>query len=154
MAELGGAVRVEWTGPHDRQLGKWHLRVALSTDGRLDLIQPEAGSPWESPGGPGLDHLAYFVDDLLDRAAFHRSGPADGNRRREFGGTWSYHASSHGGMRIELVDAASARHISPGVRYVLMSSSNAEPNPSWLSELRPGAGARRNCTRQGGRHAS
>ena len=107
MAELGGAVRVEWTGPHDRQLGKWHLRVALSTDGRLELIEPEAGSPWESPGGPRLDHLAYFVDDLPgQQRRFIEAGLPMAIDGREFGGTWSYHASSHGGMRIELVDAA------------------------------------------------
>jgi hypothetical protein len=106
MTALGEAVGVDWTGPVERHVGPWHLRIALSTDGRFELVEGEPGSPWDSSAGSRIDHLAYFVDDqpshrqrLID-AGFPLA--IDGS---EFGGQWSYHTTAQAGMRIELVDA-------------------------------------------------
>jgi hypothetical protein len=107
MTALGKAVGVDWTGPLERQIGPWRLRIALSRDGRLELVEGEAGSPWDSSAGSRIDHLAYFVEDLpthqrrLTDAGFPLA--IDGN---EFGGQWSYHETAEAGMRIELVDAS------------------------------------------------
>lgn len=107
MSALSKAVGVDWTGPLERRIGPWHLRVALSTDGRLELVAGEPGSPWDSSAGSRIDHLAYFVEDL----ARHRQRLIDAGfpvaiDGREFGGQWSYHSTAQTGMRIELVDAS------------------------------------------------
>lgn len=108
MRELGTAVHVQWTGPFESQLGPWHLRYALSTDGQFELIEADAGSPWNPSGGEShLDHLAYFVDDVgrQQRRLIEAGLPIDIDGS-QFGGPWSYHRSSFSGLRIELVDAA------------------------------------------------
>lgn len=105
MAELGGALGVEWVGPTVRELGPTTLRVAFARTGPpyLELIEGSPGSIWDAPAGSFLHHLGYWSDDLAaDAARLEASGiPLEVDL-----GHARYHRSTSGGIRIELIDAA------------------------------------------------
>jgi hypothetical protein len=109
MQELSDALDVHWAEPVERQFEGSPLRMVFSVDGPpyLELIEGPAGSPWDTTGGPRLDHLGYWSDDIAaDRDRF----AADGINAEVYvppaGGVgYGYFRAPATGLRIKLTDS-------------------------------------------------
>lgn len=109
IEELSRTLGLEFNEPHDSTYGDSHIRVCYSLQGPpyVELIQGEPGSLWDTAGGPRADHLGYFVDDFeASKQRLIDSGMPVDIDGMQWGRTFSYHRSSHSGLRVELVDSA------------------------------------------------
>jgi hypothetical protein len=105
MEELGGALGVGWSGPVDRQVREWVLRIAFARTPPpyVELIEGPPGSVWDAAASPRIHHLGYWSEDMdADSARLEAAGiPLEldvGHAR--------YHRGERSGTRIELIDMA------------------------------------------------
>ena len=119
MAELTAALGVTWDEPHDSAYGPWKIRATYSVDGPpfLELVQGEAGGPWDTGKGSHLHHLGYWSDDVAgDSAALVQHGVAidfdPGTVGRS--GRFCYHLAKASGVRVEVVSASNRAQREPG----------------------------------------
>jgi Glyoxalase/Bleomycin resistance protein/Dioxygenase superfamily len=106
--ELTRAFGLSWEPTIDAAVGEWSIRLAHSVDGppHLELIEGEAGSPWDPSGGSRIDHLGWWSEDL---AADKQRSVADGaavelESEPGFSPGFSYHRLPQTGLRFELVE--------------------------------------------------
>lgn len=108
MAELSLALDIKWRTPHESRYGDWTIKVVYSLDGPpfLELIQGEAGGPWDTGQGSRLDHIGYYSEDVVaESERLAAAGlpvdfdPATVGR----GGGFCYHRTVAAGARIEIV---------------------------------------------------
>jgi hypothetical protein len=103
MEELGAAMGFEWSGPLERDLGKWVVRAAFARTSPpyVELIQSIPGSVWETAPGAPFHHLSYWCDELESTS----SALAETGMALELDlGFARYHLTASG-TRIELLDA-------------------------------------------------
>jgi hypothetical protein len=106
MDELGRTLGLRWRGVRTAGPPDAPLRVVLSEQGPpfFELVQGPDGSAWESAGGPRLDHIAYWAQDLAaERERLEGAGAPvvmDGQAR---GVPANYHALPASGLRVEIV---------------------------------------------------
>lgn len=105
MAEIGASHGVTWSGPVERDLGRWILSVsfARTPPPYIELIEALPGSVWSAEGGAHIHHLGYWSEDMdADSARLEALGM---EREYELGYV-RYHRSVASGARVELVDVA------------------------------------------------
>ena len=119
MEEMSRSLGLEFNEPHESTYGDSHIRVCYSLQGPpyLELIQGEPGSMWSTTGGPHADHVGYFVDDLdASMRRLEAEGlpvDIDGTSYRK---RFSYHRSTHAGLRVELIDASRREGLLAGIK--------------------------------------
>lgn len=117
MTDLSSALGLTWTEVRRYGTPQEPLLVTMSRQGPpyFELVQGPEGSAWDSSGGPRLDHLAYWTDDIdAERARLEGSGfPVvhDGQAR---GKLVNYHAVPTAGLRIEVFAASRRQEIRDG----------------------------------------
>ncbi len=115
MAEMTNAFGLAWQEPHESSYGdRWRIKVAYSKTGPpfIELIEGEPGGPWDTSGGPRLDHIGFLTDDVEGEAArLVAAGMPVSVGGAEFGrpGFFSYHEAAPLGARVEMVDRAAVQ---------------------------------------------
>lgn len=77
MQEMSRSHGVTWASVQDRTMSVWlpergdstfRLALTYSCEGpvHVELMQGEAGSPWDVAAHTGLHHFGYWVDDVGD----------------------------------------------------------------------------------------
>lgn len=106
MHELTASIGIGWNAVRSRPGGG---RLVFSAGGPpyIELIEGTPGTYWDPAGGPRLDHLGFWCADYeFERRRLIDAGlpvVADG---APAGRPWSYHATRHAGMRLELLSTA------------------------------------------------
>jgi hypothetical protein len=109
MAELTAMLGVRWSGPIQRDDIWPGFRMAQTIDGPLhiELCCGPAGSPWDPAGGPRLDHLGFWTDDIEEDKKELEKVPSV---ELELGGLagipFAYYRGTASGLKAEIVDAS------------------------------------------------
>lgn len=113
MEELTRALGLSWSAVREVSFDGRRLRTTLSIEGppHLELLEGDAGGPWDASQGPRLDHIAYYTSDLAgdSRDLAEHGAPVDeqvADALRTTGHPVAYHRLTHAGMRVELADVA------------------------------------------------
>ncbi len=116
MAELSAALGVRWRKPNESKYPDWTVKVVLSIEGPpfLELIEGgKDGGPWDVSGGPRIDHIGYYSDDVMrDREYLAANGlpldfdPAPFGK----GANYCYHRGPATGARVELLNLVRKAH--------------------------------------------
>jgi hypothetical protein len=116
MTELSGALGVRWREPNESRYPDWTIKVVYSVEGPpfLELIEGTTnGGPWDVSGGPRIDHIGYYSEDVLkDSEHLSQSGVPIDFDPSPFGkrGGYCYHCGPATGARIELVNIIRKAH--------------------------------------------
>lgn len=107
MRDLEHAAGVEWSEPLSDRIGDWDFRIVFTKGGApfIELIEANAGSPWDASGGARFDHLGFWSSDVergSARLAAHEL-PEDFSGC-PYGRPFAYHRVDSIGARVELVD--------------------------------------------------
>jgi hypothetical protein len=118
MEELSRALGLKWQVPHTSHYGDSTIQVAYSINGPpyLELIQGEPHGPWNTTGGPRLDHIGYWSDDIqTDKRSLEEHGvPIDVDGESLGNPRFTYHRAPLSGLRLELIDSAASRALLQG----------------------------------------
>jgi hypothetical protein len=107
QTELTAALGLHWQPVWERPIENATLRVTYSIEGPpfIELIEANGSTDWDASGGPHLDHLGYFSDDVdADGERLAAQGIAvslDGAGRGL--GPWRYHRAPRSGLQFELI---------------------------------------------------
>jgi Glyoxalase/Bleomycin resistance protein/Dioxygenase superfamily len=110
MEELGTALGLSWGAIRTGDYPPSPIRFVFSVEGppHIELIEgPETG-PWSSAGGPRLDHIGYWSQDVpADKRELEGRGlPIDADGEALGNPIFCYHRAPSSGMRVELISSA------------------------------------------------
>ena len=104
-----GALGVSWIEPVRRRIGPWGIRNTWSHEGPpfIELIEGEAGSPWEATGPSRMDHIGRWTSSWgAEQRRLAECGLVPELDTTRFGVRVSYHRGPKSGARIALFDDA------------------------------------------------
>ena len=118
MDELGVELGISWPEPQNRREKRFRtehgtiesdLRFVYSIEGppHLELIEAQAGTPWEATDSGIIHHVGFWVDDLAEASEelVNAGAPIEITYDTPELQSFAYHLTSSG-LRVELVDVA------------------------------------------------
>ncbi|QUQ71290.1 VOC family protein [Kutzneria sp. CA-103260] len=106
-ADLTRTLGVTWSPVRSGTLGDWNYSIVFSVEGPpfFEVIQGDAGSPWDAAEGSRFDHIGYWSGDVTrDKQLLATRGAPVEFDSCPYGRSFTYHRLDSIGARVELVD--------------------------------------------------
>ena len=107
--DLTRTLGVTWSPVRAGTLGDWNYSIVFSVEGPpfFEVIQGDAGSPWDATGGSRFDHIGFWSADVAKdkRELATRGAPVEFDSC-PYGRSFTYHRLDSIGARVELVDVS------------------------------------------------
>lgn len=107
--DLTRTLGVTWSPVRGGKLGDWEYSIVFSVEGPpfFEVIQGDAGSPWDATEGSRFDHIGYWSRDVMaDKQHLAARGAPIEFDSCPYGRSFTYHRLDSIGARVELVDFA------------------------------------------------